>query len=319
MENKKSYFFLDLKIPDAKTGDKKYKDALNNSVDLILSAMGAENEPEQYLKNDDARMLYFFRTNERKRKGQLVKFCERYLPEYQDYRIEGITKAYLEEQKLRLKNSNKYEKKSNKIGVTSYKGNDIKVLDERKNWKPWQVEIFNKFFNEDLSIKPTNEREIYSIINIEGQSGKSIFYKWLYVNVGEDKIGAVTFGTASQLRASIFNLGEKKMYILDLTRAKGKADREEDLMSVLEATKNGMVTTFGKGKTLLMEPPHILITSNYLLDYELLSMDRWKIYELKTNGELGKENAILTDKSERRRLLQRQHQLAKERQSVKKL
>ena len=221
---------------------------------------------------------------------------------------------------LKIRNK-RYEKKTSKIGVTSYKGNDIKILDERKNWKPWQREIFNIFCYENFKLKPAETRIMYSIVDLQGNSGKSIFFKWLYVHIGKEDMGIISFGTAAQLKPSIFNLGEKKMYILDLTRAKGEADREEDLMSVLEATKNGMVTTpmFGKGETLLMEPPHILITSKYLLDYELLSMDRWKIYELKTNGELGKENAILTDKSERRRLLQRQHQLAKERQSVKKL
>jgi hypothetical protein len=50
---------------------------------------------------------------------------------------------------------------------------------------------------------------------------------------------------------------------------------------------------YGKCETLLMEPPHVLITSNYPLDYTLLSLDRWKVYEIKENGTLGKENEIL--------------------------
>lgn len=319
-ENKKSYFLLDLKLPDTKIGDTEYVDEVRNSVDLILSSMGVDEEPQQYIKNDQGRIIYFFRTNLRKRKGQLAKFCERYLPEHQYYDIAGITKSYLDEQKIRLENSKNYQKEI-QISKTNYTGDDIKILDEKKNWKPWQTQIFKQFFNENFTIKPANEREIYSIIDIEGQSGKSIFYKYLFVHAGEDQIGAITFGTASQLRASILNLGPKKLYILDLTRAKGESDKEEDLMSVLESTKNGMVTSpmYGRGETLLMNPPHILITSNYLLDYELLSMDRWKIYELKNNGELGKENIILKDKSERRRLLHRQKQLAKERLEVKKL
>lgn len=320
LENKKSYFLLDFKLPESKIGEKEYRDEVTNAIDLILSAMGVDEEPQQYVKTDQGRMIYLFRTNMRKRKGQLVKFCDRYLPDYQNYRIEGITKSYFEEVQRNLKNNSNYQKQTS-ISRINYQGDDIKILDDRKNWKPWQIQIFEKFFNEDLTIKTANEREIYSIIDIEGQSGKSIFYKWLFVHIGGEQIGAITFGTAAQLRASILNLGEKKLYILDLTRAKGVADKEEDLMSVLESTKNGMVTSpmYGKGATLLMEPPHILITSNYLLDYELLSMDRWKIYELKPNGELGKENAILKDKSERRRLLHRQKQLAKERQEVKKL
>jgi hypothetical protein len=42
-----------------------------------------------------------------------------------------------------------------------------------------------------------------------------------------------------------------------------------------------------------MEPPHVLITSKYALDYTLLSLDRWKVYEIKENGTLGTENEIL--------------------------
>lgn len=320
LENKNSYFLLDLRLPESKIGEEEYKNEVTNAVDLVLSAMGVDEEPQQYVKTDQSRIFYFFRTNMRKRKGQLVKFCHRYLPEDQSCTIEGVTKFHSEELQRDIKNNRNYQKQIS-ISRISYNGDDIKILDDRKNWKPWQIQIFEKFFNEDLTIKTANEREIYSIVDIEGQSGKSIFYKWMFVHIGAEQIGAITFGTAAQLRASILNLGEKKLYILDLTRTKGKEDKEEDLMSVLESTKNGMVTSpmYGKGATLLMEPPHILITSNYLLDYELLSMDRWKIYELKPNGELGKENAILKDKSERKRLLHRQKQLAKERQEIKKL
>ena len=89
--------------------------------------------------------------------------------------------------------------------------------------------------------------------------------------------------------------GPKKMYILDLTRTKGKGDSEHDLLSVLESIVDGMIYSpmYGKCKTLLMEPPHVRITSNYALDYTLLSLDRWKVYEIKENGTLGIENEIL--------------------------
>ena len=89
--------------------------------------------------------------------------------------------------------------------------------------------------------------------------------------------------------------GPKKMYILDLTRTKGKGDSEHDLLSVLESIVDGMIYSprYGKCKTLLMEPPHVLITSKYALDYTLLSLDRWKVYEIKENGTLGTENEIL--------------------------
>lgn len=130
-ENKKSYFLLDLKLPDTKIGDTEYVDEVRNSVDLILSSMGVDEEPQQYIKNDRGRIIYFFRTNLRKRKGQLAKFCERYLPEHQYYKIEGITKSYLDEQRIRLENSKNYQKEI-QISKTNYTGDDIKILDEKK-------------------------------------------------------------------------------------------------------------------------------------------------------------------------------------------
>jgi hypothetical protein len=48
-----------------------------------------------------------------------------------------------------------------------------------------------------------------------------------------------------------------------------------------------------------MEPPHILITSHYLLDYELLSKDRQTVCEIFEDGELREENGIFKQPSKR--------------------
>lgn len=79
-----------------------YQDQLRNSVDLILGSMGVEEDPQQSQKDDKNRIIYFFKTNKRKRKGQLVKFCKRYLGEEVTYRAEGITKSDLNEELIRL-------------------------------------------------------------------------------------------------------------------------------------------------------------------------------------------------------------------------
>lgn len=141
------------------------------------------------------------------------------------------------------------------------------------------------------------------------------------VNIGEDKIGKITFGTASQLRSSVINMGAKRMYILDLTRTKGRDDSEYDLRSCLESIADGMITSpmYGKAASLLMEPPHILITSRYLLDYELLSMDRWRVYEILPDGRLGKENEIFQNPQKRKEILRKQIEKQEERAAAKKL
>lgn len=318
LENKNSYFYLDMRLPYDRKESSVYQDQLKNSVDLVLASMGVEEDPEEFCKIDKTRIIYLFKTSKRKRKGQLIKFCKRFLDDTIEYTAEGISKSGLSEQLVKLTKSDKYNKKD--INTIKYNGDDIKILDDRKNWKPWQTEIFKKFFNEDLSFKKPQERIIYSLVDIEGQSGKSIFYKWLLVHIGENDIGKITFGTASQLRSSVINMGTKKMYILDLTRTKGRDDSEFDLMSALESVVDGMIVSpmYGRAATLLMEPPHILITSNYLLDYELLSMDRWRVYEIKKNGTLGIENEIFKYPEKRKDILRQQNQKRLERLEAKK-
>lgn len=319
MENKNSYFFLDLRIPNSKLKNETYKDRLTDSVDLVLASMGVNDEVDQYVRNTNDRIIYFFKTHKRKRRGQLVKFCERYLPEEQRFIAKGITRLNSIELKVKLNQHKEYKDKAKK--ESTYKGEDIKILDERKNWKPWQLTMFNAFFNDNYSFKKPREREIYSIVDLKGRSGKSIFYKWLMVNIGEDEIGKVTFGTASQLRSSVIQMGEKKLYLLDLSRSKGKADSEEDLMAVLENIADGMVSSpmYGKAASLLMEPPHIMITSNYLLDYGLLSMDRWRVYILQDDNSLGPVNQIFKDKEYREKILLEQEKMQQKRKILKSL
>lgn len=49
----------------------------------------------------------------------------------------------------------------------------------------------------------------------------------------------------------------------------------------------------GSGETMLMDPPHVIISSNYLFDSDNnLSKDRWKVYEIK-NKDLGKVNELI--------------------------
>jgi hypothetical protein len=308
MENKNSFFVLKINLPDNKITNEIFASKIKNSVDLILDSMGVDEDPKEFNKVDHSRLIYFFKTNKRRRKGQLVKFCQRYLPEEVEYETEGITKAFLDEQIIRLKHNENFITQQNSKNQMQYKGEDIKILNDKKNWKPWQLKMLETFFNDDMSFKPPRPRTIYSLVDIEGQSGKSIFFKWLIVNIGEEKIGTITFGTASQLRSSIIHLGVKRMYILDLPRTKGVHDDEEDLMLILKSIVDGMVFSpkYGKAASLIMEPPHILITSSYLLDYESVSMDIWKVYEINIDGTLGIENEIFKDKEKRKEILRKQ-------------
>lgn len=110
-----------------------------------------------------------------------------------------------------------------------------------------------------------------------------------------NEIGRILYGNSGQLRASLVNIGPKPMYIIDLSRSKSKNDKEEDLLSALEDLKNGVIISsfYGSGKQLLMLPPTIIVASNYVFDCDLLSKDRWSIYEIKGDKTLGEKNDLL--------------------------
>lgn len=154
--------------------------------------------------------------------------------------------------------------------------------------------IYQKIFDGKGNIKEPHPRHIISLVDTKGNSGKSSFFKYLFYNYSEE-IGRITYGTTGQLRSSVLNMGKKSIYIVDLTRSQGKTDNQEDLLSIIEDIKNGLVTSnfYGKGSTLIMKPPHIIVSTNYILNYEALSADRWEIYEIKRNKKLGKVNELI--------------------------
>jgi hypothetical protein len=165
-----------------------------------------------------------------------------------------------------------------------YDGKDIKIFNDRKKWHPWQKELYDKIWNRDGSFKDPDPRRIISIVDKKGNSGKSSFFKWL-VYRNPNSIGRLGYGSASQLRSCAINIGQKNLYIVDLSRARSKTDREEDLLSVLEDLKTGFLTN-ASGKTLLIPPPHIIVSSSYFMNYSLLSSDRWETSRINGKNEL---------------------------------
>jgi len=288
-ENKNSFFFLTLTIPEEKNNE-IYLDKINDFSDLVFSSMGVTNTIYKFQNITTNQILYFFKTENRKRRGQLIRFCEKLLPKDQEYNAGGLTRFSFYSEIKKITN-NKYFKLMD-LPSNHYDGEDIRMFNDPKKWYPWQKEIYNKIWNPDGTFKKPDPRHIISIVDIKGNSGKSSFFKWLFYH-NRDTIGRIGYGSASQLRSCIINIGKKDLYIIDLSRAKSKSDREEDLLSVLEDLKSGLVTNamYGSGKSLLIPPPHIIVSSNYFMKYELLSADRWETYRINRRKEL-KETKI---------------------------
>lgn len=283
--NKSSYFILELKIKDW-IDNNEYKTELENRTDLVLASMSVVEICYKFEGQNT--LLYLFKSEKRKRKGQLAKYCQTFLPEDLEYNIEGIKyDSFNEYLQMAIKNKNFKLQQQPEIGnnVTGYEGKDLERFENPKDWYPWQKQIYDSIFgneNESIYFKTPDPRHIISLIDVKGNSGKSSFFKWLSYKYPEH-IGRIGYGSASQLRSSVVNIGRKELYIVDLARSKSKNDHPEDLLSVLEDLKSGFIANamYGSGKTLLMEPPHIVVSSNYPFNYELLSEDRWEIYEIK--------------------------------------
>ena len=143
-------------------------------------------------------------------------------------------------------------------------------------------------FNKDNSIKKADPRKIISILDRNGNHGKSSFFKYLLIENSDD-VGRVGYVSAGQLRSRAMNMGPKKIYIIDLARTKSKGDSGLDILSTIEDLKSGLVisTFYGRANSLIMDPPTIIISSNYEFDYESLSKDRWLVYEIRSRKPHG--------------------------------
>lgn len=279
-ENKSSFFSLS--VPLGSMPQDVELDKIENNVDLVFTKMKVKSNWYKYLHSEGNEVVYFFRADARSRKGRLIKDCELiWAKSPQDYYVQSYTKDQYETALSRIENNPNFQLKHKPIVFSEYNADDIAIFNNKKNWYPWQEEIYSKIFEKDGQFKEPHPRHIISLVDKVGNSGKSSFFKWIYHHYPQS-IGRIGYGSASQLRSSAVNLGKKELYILDLARSKSKDDRQEDLLSVLEDLKSGLVTSsmYGQGKTLMMEPPHIIISSNYRFDYNLLSGDRWEVYQI---------------------------------------
>lgn len=286
VENKSSFFQVTIDIIPISRNNYQLQ-SLENCMDLVLSSMKVGNLWYKFIQINKEEIVYLFKSEDRKRRGQLDRYCASNIENDLLYTVKNHSSAAFHATVDRLKKNVNFKLSHHPQMFDEYKADDIKVFDDPKKWHAWQKEIYNLIFEKDKSYKKPDQRKIISIVDKKGNSGKSSFFKWLYYN-HSNTIGRIGYGSASQLRSSSVKIGKKDLYIIDLARAKSKDDKQEDLLSVLEDLKSGFVTNamYGNGGTLIMEPPHIIVSSNYVLDYRLLSEDRWLVFEILPSNKL---------------------------------
>ena len=147
----------------------------------------------------------------------------------------------------------------------------LKVLEEDKLYD-WQKEIIA------LCKEEPDDRKIYWITDVEGGHGKSALTKHLFV---QHKACVIRYAKVSDMTMVVAGNKHKSIYIFDLSRSKPADFKMDDLYSLCEALKDGMITS-GKfhSETWVQNTAHVIIFSNFHPEKGKLSTDRLVEWEL---------------------------------------
>lgn len=136
---------------------------------------------------------------------------------------------------------------------------------------PWQKEVLEMLENQ-------NDRQILCIVNKSGNVGKSILAKYCETNKIMD-VCPVVSEEYNDYTGYCFEF-EASGYIFDIPRSES-TKRRKTMWAGIETIKNGLL--FEKRyhpRKKWIEPPKILIMTNYWPPIDALSHDRWQLYEL---------------------------------------
>lgn len=67
---------------------------------------------------------------------------------------------------------------------------------------------------------------------------------------------------------------------------------------------------YGDGRTILMDIPHVIISSNYIFDITILSKDRWKILSINNDKKLEDITKSVKRKQIREKLIKKQEMVS---------
>lgn len=184
-------------------------------------------------------------------------------------------------------------------GISSYR----EVHGTKKfHTKPWHDELIRFIKDNEHDNLNLRQRKVIFVQDLEGGTGKSLFlrnmvagYTNYKVHFGiNDRVDRFTKGILE-----IFSKEDIDILGYDVTRTVDKDGPSLDaLYQSTEMIKNGMLTSYWMGvpKTILFEPPMILIFSNEDLIQSgvvnKLSYDRWVYFKLTrdSNGNIELEN-----------------------------
>jgi hypothetical protein len=289
--NKSSYFYTQFEYPYHPEVDQEEEISLK--MDLIFTSLKA-NQIFRYKK--DGRVSYLFGTDGRFRRGKVSKLIGQHLIKQdliEKYRVKSLLKKeffrYIE--KREKIEDIKLSVKLSDDRFSDYSGKDIEILNNRKNWFPWQTQIYNLLFFGDGTVRPATSRTVVFIYDPVGLSGKSLYWKWLsYKYSQQEVIGYLALASSSQLRSALQSCRNRQIYICDIPRSLSAEDTKQvaSLMGVVEDIKNGLLIShmYGRHSLLYQDSSHVIVSSNFLIDPGALSQDRWLVYKMSPDKKL---------------------------------
>ena len=145
--------------------------------------------------------------------------------------------------------------------------------------RPWQEKVME-------IMTSYNERSITLILDQVGNSGKSIFAEYMeYKKLGYE---VPPMRLMEDIMQCAMGIKAQRCYMIDMPRAM-KKDKLGDFYAGLEALKNGVMYdkrySFKKRR---IDRPQIIVFTNTLPDWELMSKDRWEVYEITKDYDLVK-------------------------------
>lgn len=181
-------------------------------------------------------------------------------------------RAHWEKARGSVQQNKDYCGKEEIICTNIYSQNEIMLSKyDDIEWYDWQCKVL------DIIMDKPDSRNIHVFIDPEGNTGKSFLCKYIALRYNCIIADGKKDNIFNQVKMAIDNKEPTDIIILDIPR------HNKDFVNYgcLEQLKNGLLYS-GKyeGGKCIFENPHVIIFSNSDLEYDKMSKDRWRIYDI---------------------------------------
>ncbi len=139
---------------------------------------------------------------------------------------------------------------------------------EEMNLKPWQQTLTTALTGEP------HDRHVYVVLDKRGSCGKTTFYKRWAAMKETDQVAQVSNGKTADIMHIMSQKPDARWVFINLTRSTMQVVNYQ----AIEQIKDGSYMS-GKyeGCEVTGMPPHLVIFTNFALDWKSMSEDRWRI------------------------------------------